>query len=230
MVIKIVTFNIHHGTDINNQPSLTEIYNLLKQINPDIINLQEVDMLRPQTNQQNQAIILAQKLGMRYVYGPVREYAQGSYGNAILSRYAITSSRNIILEDTKDIRYCLQADIRIHNQTISVFNTHLGLSQPARYNHLADIILPDILRVNNPAILAGDFNAPPSKPEIIMITNFLTDTFTKNSGNQVNTFSAHNPTARIDYIFVNKYITTLDYYIIDTDVSDHLPVVAKVEI
>ncbi len=230
MLIKVVSFNIHHGTDTNNQPSLDRILTLLQQIKADIINLQEVDMLRPSTGEQKQASFLAQRLGMRFIYGAVREYAQGSYGNAILSRYAITSSRNIILADSKDIRYCLQADIRTHNQTISIFNTHLGLSQPARYKHLVDIILPDILSVNNPALLAGDFNAPPSNPEITMVNNFLTDTFIKNSGIQINTFSANNPTARIDYIFVNEYITPLDYYIIDTDVSDHLPVVAKVEI
>lgn len=230
MVIKVVTFNIHHGTDMNNRPRLREIYNLLKQINPDIINLQEVDMLRPQTAQQKQAFILAQRLGMRYVYGPVRLYEQGSYGNAILSRYPIVESNNIKLEDDKDVRFCLQANIRLNNKLVSIYNTHLGLSQPKRYQQLINDILPQILPLNYPALLAGDFNAPATRPEIIMLNSLLSDTYLKNSGLYQYTFPAHNPSARIDYIFVNKHVTPIDYYIVDTNVSDHLPVVTVLEI
>lgn len=230
MLIKAVTFNIHHGTNINNEPSLNEIIILLTQINPDIISLQEVDMLRPQTNFSKQAIILARSLGMRYLYEPVRIYEKGSYGNAILSRYPITASQNIILDDDKDVRYCLRVDIRVHNHIISVFNTHLGLSEPTRYYHLKEIILPKILLLNHPVILAGDFNAPPNRPEIIMLSSFLTDTYQKNTGVYHHTFPADKPQARIDYIFINDYIVPLDYYIVDADVSDHLPVISILEL
>ena len=103
MLIKVVTFNIHHGTNMKNENSLMKILSLLKQIRPDIINLQEVDMLRPQTNFSKQAVILAKNLGMRYVYEPVRVYEKGSYGNAVLSRYFIAASQNIRLDDSKRI-------------------------------------------------------------------------------------------------------------------------------
>lgn len=213
-----------------NEPSLNQILLLLRNIDADIINLQEVDYLRPQTGGVNQALILAKNLGMRYIYGAVRSYNTGSYGNAILTKYSIINSENIILENAKDIRYCLKADIRVNNYIITIFNTHLGLSQPVRYKHLEEIILPKMLSLNNPALLAGDFNAPTNRPEIKMLNSYFTDTFIKNSGVIEKTFPADNPAARIDYIFVNKYITPLDYYIVDTDVSDHLPVVTILEI
>lgn len=230
MLIKLVTFNIHHGTNINNEPSLSEIIDLLKNINPDIVCLQEVDMLRPKTDSAKQAIILAKSLGMRYLYEPVRIYDKGSYGNAILSRYPIITSQNIRLDDDKDVRYCLQVDIRVNNHLISVFNTHLGLSGPTRYYHLKEIILPKILLLNHPAILAGDFNAPPNRPEIIMLNSFLTDTYQKNTGIYHYTFPANKPNARIDYIFINNHIIPLDYYIVDADVSDHLPVISLLQL
>ncbi len=229
MQIKVITFNIHHATNMFNEPSLKMILRLLEICQADIINLQEVDYLRPNTGNQNQAFILANHLGMRYVYGPVKIYARGSYGNAILSRYPILEHTNIILE-TKDVRCALKTDILINDQTITIFNTHLGLSQPKRYEQLKEIILPDILNLKNPALLAGDFNAPTDRPEIKMLKTYLTDTFIKNSGVIDYTFPAHQPKARIDYIFVNHYISPIDYYIMDTDTSDHLPVITKLEI
>ncbi len=229
MLIKVVTYNIHHGKDILNNPSLDKILSLLRRVQADIINLQEVDNLRPDTNHQNQALFLAKNLGMRYLYAAVRNYAVGSYGNAILSKYSMTNSENIVLEDEKDPRFCLKAEIRINKQSITVFNTHLGLIQPIRYQHLAEIILPQIKNLQNPALLTGDFNAPPDRPEIQMLNQALTDTFIQNSGDTVNTFPANKPTARIDYIFANQYLTPIDYYIIDSDGSDHLPVVALIE-
>ncbi|HZK44296.1 MAG TPA: endonuclease/exonuclease/phosphatase family protein [Syntrophomonadaceae bacterium] len=230
MLIKVVTFNIHHGTDINNQPSLNNIYLLLKQIQADIINLQELDMQRPQTSLKKQAAILAQKLGMYYVYGPVRTYEKGSYGNAILSIYPIVSNENMDLGESNDRRYCLKANINIKDYTISIFNTHLGLSQPKRYKQLKDIILPNIFNNNHPTILAGDFNAPTTRPEILMLSSILTDTFVKNSGILQHTFPSDHPQARIDYIFTNSHLTPVDYYIMDANVSDHLPVITMVEI
>ncbi len=229
MLIKVVTYNIHHGKDIFNNPSLDKILSLLKRVQADIINLQEVDNLRPDTNHQNQALFLAKNLGMRYLYAAVRNYAVGSYGNAILSKYSIVNSENIILEDEKDSRACLKAEIRINKQRITVFNTHLGLIQPIRYQHLAEIILPQIINLHNPALLTGDFNAPPERPEIQMLSQVLTDTFIKNSGTNVGTFPADKASARIDYIFTNQYLSPIDYYIIDSDGSDHLPVVAMLE-
>lgn len=228
MPIKVVTFNIHHATDIDNNDSLDKILSLLRSINPDLICLQEVDKIRPQTNRINQALYLAKNLGFRYVYEPVRKYPEGSYGNAILSRYAILNSKNIILTDLSDVRCCLKADIRAHNNIITVFNTHLGLSQPVRHKDLAEIILPELLSHNNPTILAGDFNAPTNRTEIKMLESLLTDTFTKNSGLIDHSFPANNPTARIDYIFINKQFSPLNYYIVDSDVSDHLPVVSEI--
>lgn len=228
--IKIASYNIHHGIDINGKVNLEAILEVLQQIDADIVALQEVDMLRPQTQLQKQADRLAKQLSMSYVYGAVRRYKPGSYGNAILSRYPITSSKNHLLEESADYRCCLQADLDIDGTVLSIFNTHLGLKQPVRYKHLKETILPLILPLKHPAVLAGDFNAPDSRPEVKMLSAFLLDTFTCNSGPLIYTYPAGNPSARIDYIFINRKCIPFDYYIVDSAASDHLPVVAEIGI
>ncbi|NLB88009.1 MAG: hypothetical protein GX790_02090, partial [Syntrophomonadaceae bacterium] len=52
----------------------------------------------------------------------------------------------------------------------------------------------------------------------------------KNTGVYHYTFPADQPSARIDYIFTNKYTKPVDYYIVDANVSDHLPVVSILEL
>ncbi|MDD4548575.1 MAG: endonuclease/exonuclease/phosphatase family protein [Syntrophomonadaceae bacterium] len=228
LILKIVTYNIHHGVDIYNNLNLKGVLQVLQQTEADIIALQEVDRYRPQTHLQNQAAWLAKKLSMGYVYSPVRNYKTGSYGNAILSKYSILSSSNHRLHDMTDIRYCLRADIDTNGSTLSIFNTHLGLKQPVRYTNLKNIILPLILPLRNPGILAGDFNAPDDRPEVHMVSALLTDTFKSNSSPFVYTYPAANPSARIDYIFINQKCIPLNFYIVDSTASDHLPVVAEI--
>ncbi|MDD3853152.1 MAG: endonuclease/exonuclease/phosphatase family protein [Syntrophomonadaceae bacterium] len=41
--IRLITYNIHHGTNADETPSLHNITDLLSDLDPDIIALQEVD-------------------------------------------------------------------------------------------------------------------------------------------------------------------------------------------
>lgn len=227
--LSVVTYNIHHGIGINNRLDLQSIYRVLLDLDADIIALQEVDIGRPQTRQINQADVLAKKLGMFRVFGPVRVYPQGSYGNAVLSRFPILQTANHLLPDKHDERFCLETVIKAGEIQLKVLNTHLGLSQPVRYRQVKDCILP-LINPSEPALLTGDFNAPPTRPEIQLLSDLLCDTFTVNSGPNIFTFQALQPYARIDYIFINQSIQPVDYLIYDSPASDHFPVRTTIEL
>ncbi|MEN6324784.1 MAG: endonuclease/exonuclease/phosphatase family protein [Syntrophomonas sp.] len=228
--IRIASYNIQHGKGMDGVLNLNRTSQVLSQIDADLICLQEVDMFRMPTHLVRQAERLAIDLGMQWIYGPVRSYPIGSYGNAILSRYPIKERANYLLPDPIDPRRCLQAEIILDGKPLALFTTHLGLKQPVRLEQVQDIILPLVLSVPGPAILAGDFNATVNRPETNLLAEYLTDTFCKNSGTLINTFPSINPAARIDYIFINECCMTANYFIMDSTASDHLPIIAEIKI
>lgn len=229
-LVRIASYNIQHGKGMDGVLNLNRTLQVLAQLDADLICLQEVDRFRMPTRLVPQAERLALDLGMQWIYGPVRSYPIGSYGNAILSRYPIKEIANHLLPDPIDPRRCLQAEIDLGGYTLALFNTHLGLKQTVRMQQVQDIILPLVLSVPGPAVLAGDFNATVNRPETNLLAEYLTDTFCKNSGTLINTFPSINPAARIDYIFINQYCTAANCFIMDSTASDHLPVTADIGI
>lgn len=228
--LRIASYNIQHGKGMDGILNLNRTSQLLSQIDADLVFLQEVDMFRTSSHLVRQVQRLALGLGMHWIYGPVRAYPIGSYGNAILSRFPIKEKGNHLLQDTIDPRRCLQAEISLAGKPLALFDTHLGLKQAVRLQQVQDVILPLLLSVPGPAILAGDFNATVNRPETSLLAEHLNDTFSKNSGPLTNTFSAINPTARIDYIFTNQYCMAANYFIMASTASDHLPIIAEIEI
>lgn len=228
--VRIASYNIQHGKGMDGVLNLNRTSETLAQLEADLICLQEVDRFRMPTRLVPQAERLALALGMQWVYGPVRSYPIGSYGNAILSRYPIKTIANHLLPDPIDPRRCLQVQIDLGGYTLALFNTHLGLKQTVRMQQVQDIILPLVLSVSGPAVLAGDFNATVNRPETNLLAEYLTDTFCQNSGPLIDTFPSINPAARIDYIFINELCAVSNYFIMDSTASDHLPIAADIQI
>lgn len=227
-VIKVASYNIRRAIGMNDKKELQAVYRVLKEMGPDIIALQEVEM-QPGKGVNRQAQELASLLEMNYVYQPVHRLTFGSVGNAVLSRFPFLNHTAYKLPDTRDERGCLQADIDIEGAPLSVFNMHLGLNQVSRYRHLKYIILPILQAVTNPAVLLGDLNATPRMREIRMLSGFIHDTFQHNAGLIGNTFPADAPRVRIDYIFTNSQCQCLSFRIIKSTASDHLPVMAAIK-
>jgi endonuclease/exonuclease/phosphatase family metal-dependent hydrolase len=225
--LRVVSYNIHHGTDVYGNPSLERIAEVLASLDADIIALQEVDMNHPRSGRKNQAAELARRLDMGYVFGAAKRYRRGAYGNAVLSRFSIAGYETISLPDPREDRCCLQVRIKLADHTLGFFALHLGLNQELRLMHLQQQVLPQVLSFSGPAILAGDFNATNNQPEIQLVTQNLTDCFDYHTGGVVNTFSSHHPVARIDYIFVNSLVQVRGHHISPTDASDHFPVIAE---
>jgi endonuclease/exonuclease/phosphatase family metal-dependent hydrolase len=95
-----------------------------------------------------------------------------------------------------------------------------------------------------PAISMGDFNSRPSTPQIIAIQELMSDAYditqTSRTGPEGTGFPGGvfqgEPGGRIDYIFVSRHFSVLDYAVL-TDTyndghypSDHLPVTCTVSL
>ncbi|NLT21229.1 MAG: hypothetical protein GXY16_09575 [Syntrophomonadaceae bacterium] len=228
--IRLITYNIHHGTNADETPSLHNITDLLSDLDPDIIALQEVDKNLARSGRQHQASVLAQRLNMNFVYAGALQYSNGEYGNALLSRLPIISYKKHLLPDPAENRCLMEAVVQGPTRPVGIFNVHMSLNASMRQKHLNDFILPRLEACPYPLILMGDFNSTNDQKDINLLTARLTDTFYFNQGVITNTFSSSQPVKRIDYIFADKRFVVQNYFIVDSQASDHLPVAVQIQI
>ncbi|MFD0697572.1 endonuclease/exonuclease/phosphatase family protein [Paenibacillus sp. GCM10027628] len=216
----IMTFNIHHGEGLDGKVNLYRIAEFLKKQHADVIALQEVDRYRLRSGYVDQALELAQLLGMHVCFSASLSYSVGQYGNAILSRYPIVNSARTLLPGDKERRSVLTATLHVGSEDIHIADTHLGLSTEDRtvqMKQISEILAP----IQGPLIIAGDFNTDKDPSSLssqlrqistLPLLHGLTSTF--HSG------------AVIDHICTNLQ-NPQPAWTIQTAVSDHFPVMAR---
>ncbi len=247
--IKIVTYNIHRAIGIDRKFAPERIIDILKSLDGDVVLLQEVDEGVPRSNEVNLAEVLAEACGYPYfVLSHNVTLKKGQYGNATLSRFPIQKQSNIDLTiDNKKKRGCQHTTLKISDsQTgkryLEVFNLHLGLSAKERQKQAGKLFKSkqfSSININQPCIVAGDFNDWRSMLRALFIIgkdfSCATDR-TSIRGNEVaiKTYPSFSPRGGLDRIYYRGSMqclrTTRTKMRIAKLASDHLPVVATFEI
>lgn len=226
--MRVMTYNVHSCIDTDRKNSLPRVVQLIKQEKIAVAGLNEIETFSPRTWFANQPKRLAQALDMVYCYGPtIRLGRTGFFGNAVLSRYPIVEHRNIKLPGVKirEPRCCLKAVLGVKGGYLTVLTTHLGLDAADRKDQIKELARL-VKAEKNPVILMGDFNC--GTGELEPVYEVMTD---GGAGFGTGfTYPADNPAHRIDYIFISPPITCSHIYIPDCDASDHLPVVADLQL
>ncbi|MCX6044039.1 MAG: endonuclease/exonuclease/phosphatase family protein [Chloroflexi bacterium] len=181
--MKLLTYNIHGWRTTDGRPNLGAIRKVIEASQADIIGLNEVYYPRVVAGAEDPALgvpaldVLAQQLGMYYVFGPcLRWPAQDdmpadAYGNALLSRWPIIANaahhltpkeedgHNILAD--KEVRGLLEARILLpNNDTFTVYVTHLDhTDEEARLVQLRVARTWLTRDRNRPHVVMGDFNA-----------------------------------------------------------------------
>jgi endonuclease/exonuclease/phosphatase family metal-dependent hydrolase len=243
MRIRVLTYNIHKcigGVDRKYRPA--RVAEAIAHYEPDFVLLQEVDEGAPRSGGHRQVDLLGDLLGFRHrTYFPnVRLRKGGHYGNAILSRFPLTETRNIDLtvKFTK-ARSVLHARFRVrrpgrgHFRTVQVFNLHLGLSQILRKIQLRRFLESEAfakLDPRTPVIVAGDFNDTWGTlgPKYVVPAGF------RGPARAIRTFPAYAPIWPLDGIYVRGDIELLEARRGDVaaarQASDHLPLIADLRV
>jgi endonuclease/exonuclease/phosphatase family metal-dependent hydrolase len=212
MKLDIYSYNIHSGKNVFYKYSLHHIIQYFKQHHADILALQEV-----QNNSKYgwQYDLLKTNLNMFSVFGSNVSISDGSYGNAIFSKFPIINNQNHLFPRFKEQRGVISADIDVNGTVLKVFNTHLSLGKKEKTSQMKDIN-GFIQEAKFPTILMGDFNT--TKP--IDFTNMIDCGKAKRKEAQPTIFPLRR---RIDYIFTSNLFNLLDYEIIPVTYSDHYP-------
>ena len=196
--LKIASYNIHFGIGLDWERKdrldkksfyarLDNIANILKNIDADIVLLQEVDFIASRSQEINQATYLAEKAEYPYVatatqikekFHPSIQGLHGkiNHGICILSRYKITENVSKIFTFPNEMPFYLRwlysphgaqkVSIQIGKTLINVVNLHLEpWCQKTRENQAKEI-KSWIQEITVPIVLGGDLNTiPPETPD-----------------------------------------------------------------
>lgn len=170
-VLHVVTYNIHKGfSHFNRRMVLHELRDRLRELNADIVFLQEVqgenvrDALRHHSYPaQPQHEFLADQIWPHHAYGKNAVYDEGHHGNAVLSRYPIVRWENQDISahrfESRGLLHC-EIELPETGQLLHCICVHFGLSARGRgvqFNALVDRI-KQMVPADAPLIIAGDFN------------------------------------------------------------------------
>ncbi len=255
----VMSFNIRSSAGPEGLPSmgerlknLTKIAEFLQKVDPDIILLQEVDRQVSRSGFADQAGFIAETMGYDHVFAPAIPLQEGEYGVATLSRWTIAESEVTKLfkpdysvtnpdypEWYSEQRVLLHTEIIAPFGNLSIYNTHLGLTEDQRAQQVNDITSKMNLESGNiPVVFGGDLNIDASTPELSVLKFGLEDTLEYKSsdglGSAFMTFPATQPERRIDYLFYTPdkrpAIECINHEVIRVQLSDHLPVMATFDL
>ena len=170
-MLRIATYNIHKGfTHFNRRMMLHELRDTLRQLDVDIVFLQEVlgQHQRHASRFENwpsepQYEFLADQVWVDHAYGRNAVYDEGHHGNAILSRYPITRWENQdISHHQLESRGLLHCQMRLPDSKVMLhcICVHLALTERSRHYQIGALIerIRSMVPDGDPLIIAGDFN------------------------------------------------------------------------
>lgn len=231
--LKVMTYNIHHGNPPA-KPGVIDLQGIAAVINsqaPDLVALQELDVLTKRGEQVDQVKKLASLTGMHSYFSKGIDFDGGEYGVAILSRFKINHAERFPLPAQEGLaaeaRSLAVVNVTLANgQSVDFACTHLDLKNEHRMLQVAEINKVLAARKGT-VILAGDFNLTADNPAMAVLEQHFTRSCTENCAP---TIPEVNPTKEIDFIFLKKQspLKVLSHQVLENIyASDHLPVVVS---
>lgn len=248
--IKVATYNIGKNELAADVANLDELSKAIAKIDADVIVLTEIDNKTARSKKVNQLEEIAKANKMDFAFGKALDFDGGEYGVGILSKYKIEKSQVVNLPSGgAEQRVVLLSQITKpgFDSPIIIMGTHLDWQKDptiriGQVRHILDATIGDTeTGFDNIAasikILAGDFNST-AKEQPIQEISYFWDPVEK-KGVNYRTWPAVNPAIDIDHIFTYKgQVWDVKTMTIPTDskdfqwskISDHLPVIAELEL
>lgn len=234
--LRVMTYNIHHGEGLDGKVDLLRIAQLIKEQGADIVGLQEVDKGVERTARRDLPAELAALTGMTCVFSNNYHYQGGEYGNAVLTKFPVKRWTNHHYQMLRpgEQRGLLQLVLDVRGREVVFLNTHIDYrsEDSERWSNVAEIETLAQKYRGQPIILCGDFNDTPESRVCRRLAQTFDDTWKLAGQGEGWTIPAHQPRKRIDYLWISKdkSLVPLKVWVPPTEASDHLPVVADVEL
>ena len=226
MQLRVVTYNIHRCIGKDGIEDFSRVAAVLREINGDIVALQEVTS--HQDNTTDMLAYLATAAGMQPVPGFTLQKTKGRYGNALLSRLPLSAvNRFDISIPGREPRGVIEAQFQCGKLQCMLWATHLGLGVRERHTQIKRLLQIVDAAESEVGLLLGDLN------EWLVWSRCLRalrQRFT--AGQSPATFPAWRPLLKLDRIWIDNadMQMTLRAHRTATSeaASDHLPLVADI--
>lgn len=226
--LSVATYNVHRWSGPNGvrAPDAARAGFVISELSADIIALQEV--LRP-FDVEDPLERIADSLHLHMAFVTTRVHRRGEIGNAILSRWPITSVFSLDLSFTRmERRSAVAAQFQGEAGPIAVVATHLALVDRTRRHQVRSIL--EHPQLQGPVVLLGDMNAW----RRCKATQELERELAGEAGIQwPRTFPAARPVLALDRVYARgARVEKVDAHASAAarKASDHLPVVARIRL
>jgi endonuclease/exonuclease/phosphatase family metal-dependent hydrolase len=232
--VRIATYNIHRCRGMDRRVVPARIIEVLRDIDADVIALQEVIGAGPVG--AGQAEEIGAGLGMGWVMNCVRTLRQHQFGNVVLSRYPIQHHSSYDLSwRTCEPRNCQRADLDINGHLLHVYNVHLGtavLERRYQAGRLAAFVHDR--RITGPKIILGDFNEWMKGLATKTLSALFESVDISQHLKRRRTYPGLFPVVHLDHIYYDGKVEVVSVEMPRTGkalmASDHLPLVANLRI
>jgi endonuclease/exonuclease/phosphatase family metal-dependent hydrolase len=232
--VRVATYNIHRcrGMDGRTRPDRTAA--VLASLDADILALQEVIAAGPAGG--GQAELLGAALGMGWVMAPARQLRGAAFGNVVLSRFPVRHHAQYDLSwKTCEPRCCQRVDVAIGDDTLHLYNVHLGTALLERRHQAGRLsaILHD-RRIGEPKIVLGDFNEWMRGLATAMLSERLKSIDLRAHLRRRRTYPGVFPVLHLDHIYYEGKVEVVKLELPRTRLSlmasDHLPLIAELKV
>ncbi len=156
--VTVATYNVHRWAGINGRgptdPARAGF--VISELDADVIAVQEA--MRPH-RADDPLVALADALGMYVIFAATRVHKRGELGNAIFSRWPINGVSMVDLSFSRlERRAAVSAQIPFEGGIFDVVATHLALADRTRHRQVQSLLEHPRFR-GGPTLLLGDMNA-----------------------------------------------------------------------
>lgn len=246
MNISILQWNIWYKEDLKN------ISKFIKSQNADVVCLQELTINSKDQSIKDGPAYIAEQLGYNYYCKELPiESTEGEnlmLANGIFSRFPIVAKRFAWTNEPKnkggyddEFRAYVEVTLEVEGGNISIGTTHMSYThrfEPTpNKKRETDLLVKNLKEHNARFIFTGDLNALPGSYTISSIEGLMQNAgpdFEKKSWAtkpfSYNGFEETELKWRLDYVFTTKDLKVLSSKIVETDYSDHLPVLTNLSV
>jgi endonuclease/exonuclease/phosphatase family metal-dependent hydrolase len=235
--IRIVTYNVHKCRGVDRRTDPLRIAEIVRELTPDIVALQEVIAIESAHPAHDQARVIADHLPEHESHFASNRFHLGApYGNMTLSRFPVRFWRNYDLTwKHRERRGCLRTDIELPNGAmLHVFNLHLGTGFIERRRQGRMLLSTDFLgdaELIGPRIVVGDFNEWTRGLASRLMSNNFESVDLKAYARFGRTYPGILPMLHLDNFYFDRKLRLEGFSIHRTRksivASDHLPLIAE---
>ncbi len=225
--LKVMTFNIQQGYNERGEKNYLGQINAIKQLDPDIIGLQETDSVRIAGGNSDVIRFYANKLNMYAYNGP--SPVTGTFGIALLSKSPIINPQTFFMYSVGEQTATIKAQIERGGTRFNVYVTHLGNDG----DMVQQEAILDNAKTEENVILMGDFNFKPDTPQYRKTIQQLSDSWLQKWPSGIDDKGVNPESAgygRIDHIFISNDLRIKDSRFILSDQSDHPALITELRL